>query len=148
MQSVYLDTSALVKLYVAEDGTKEVLALARDPDSQVAILDISLLESRSAVRRRQREGDIEQGDADRILESLDRDASAVFLLQPSTSAVVEEANRLVDAHPLRAHDALQLGGCLVISRGSPSSFVFVCADDRLCDAARGEGLVVLNPITA
>ncbi len=146
MQSVYLDTSALVKLYVEEDGTERVFALARDPDAQVVILDISLLESRSAVRRRQREGDIGQSDADRILESLERDASSEFLLQPSTSAVVEEANRLVDAYPLRAHDALQLGGCLVFGRGTPSSFVFVCADERLCDAARSEGLVVLNPI--
>ena len=146
MQSVYLDTSALVKLYIDEDGTDRVFALARDPDSQVVILDISLLESRSAVRRRQREGDIGQGDADSILESLERDASSAFLLQPSTSAVMEEASRLVDLYPLRAHDALQLGGCLVVSGGSPNSFVFVCADHRLCDAARGEGLVVLNPI--
>lgn len=146
MQSVYLDTSALVKLYVEEDGTEKVLALARDADSRVVTLDISLLESRSAVRRRQREGDIAPGDADRILEALERDASSAFLLQPSTSALVEEANRLVDAYPLRALDALQLGGCLMASRGTPGSLVFVCADDRLCDAARGEGLAVLNPI--
>ena len=148
MQSVYLDTSALVKLYIDEDGTERVFALARDPDSQVVILDISLLESRSAVRRRQREGDIGQGDADGILESLERDASSAFLMQPSTSAVMEEASRLVDLYPLRAHDALQLGGCLVFSGGSPHSFVFVCADDRLCDAAGREGLVVLNPIAS
>lgn len=146
MQSVYLDTSALVKLYIEEDGTEQVIARARDPGSQVVILDISLLESRSAVRRRQREGDIGSGDADRVLESLEEDASSAFMLQPSTSAVVEEACRLVDAFPLRAYDALQLGGCLVFSRGTPSSVVFVCADNRLCDAARGEGLVVFDPV--
>jgi len=67
-------------------------------------------------------------------------------MQPSTSAVVKQASRLVDLYPLGAHDALQLGGCLVVSGGSPNSFAFVCADDRLCDAASGEGRVVLNPI--
>ena len=147
MQSPYLDTSALVKLYVEEDGTDSVFALARDPDSQVVILDVGLVEARSAVRRRQREGDIGQSDADRVLDALERDASSTFLLQPSTSAVVEEACRLVDAYPLRAYDALQLGGCIVFSQGTPGAVVFVCADNRLCDAARGEGIAVLNPVT-
>ena len=69
-----------------------------------------------------------------------------FLMQPSTSAVIEEAARLIDRHPLRAYDALQLAGCLVASESMPEPVTFVCADTRLCDAAASEGLTTLNPV--
>jgi len=147
MASVYLDTSALIKRYIEEEGTAQVIALTKDGGSaQVIILDIALLESRSAVRRREREGDISDSDADRILKQIEEDASSSFLLQPSTSAVMEEAARLIDRHPLRAYDALQLAGCLVARRGARGPLTFVCADVRLCETASLEGLTVLNPM--
>ena len=147
MASVYLDTSALIKRYIEEEGTAQVIALTKGGASvQVIILDVALLESRSAVRRREREGDISDSDADRILKQIEEDASSSFLLQPSTSAVMEEAARLIDRHPLRAYDALQLAGCLVARRGVTGPLTFVCADMRLCDAATLEALTVLNPM--
>lgn len=147
MASVYLDTSALIKRYIEEEGTAQVIALTKNAGSaQVIILDIALLESRSAVRRRERQGDISDSDADRILKQIEEDASSSFLLQPSTSAVMEEAARLIDRHPLRAYDALQLAGCLVARRGVTGPLRFVCADARLCEAAGLEGLTVLNPM--
>ena len=146
MASVYLDTSALIKLYVEEEGTERVVAITDDFDGvQVIILDITPLEARSAVRRRQREGDISGADADRILDRIEDDTSSSFLVQPSTSAVIEGAARLIDRHPLRAYDALQLAGCLVIRDIVPGPLTFVCADVRLCGAAELEGLTVLNP---
>ena len=146
MASVYLDTSALIKLYVEEDGTERVVAITADFDGvQVIILDFTPLEARSAVRRRQREGDISGADADRILDRIEADTSSSFLVQPSTSAVIEGAARLIDRHPLRAYDALQLAGCLVIRDIVPGLLTFVCADVRLCGAAELEGLTVLNP---
>ena len=146
MASVYLDTSALIKLYVEEEGTERVVAITDDFDGvQLIILDVTPLEARSAVRRRQREGDISGADADRILERIEDDTSSCFLVQPSTSAVIEEAARLIDRHPLRAYDALQLAGCLVIRDIVPGPLTFVCADVRLCGAAELEGLTVLNP---
>lgn len=148
MANVYLDTSALVKLYVAEEGTERVVGLTKDLDGERAvILDITLLESRSAVRRREREGDIAAADADRILKQIEEDASLSFLVQPSTSAVIEEAARLIDEYLLRTYDALQLAGCLVVRQGLPGPLTFVCADTRLCEAAALEGLPVLNPIS-
>ena len=147
MANVYLDTSALIKLYVEEEGTEQVVAITDDFDSvQIIILDITLIEARSAVRRRQREGDISGADADRILDRIEDDTSSSFLVQPSTSAVIEGAARLIDRHPLRAYDALQLAGCLVIRDIVPGALTFVCADARLCGAAELEGLTVLNPI--
>ena len=147
MTSVYLDTSALIKLYIEEDGTEHVAGVTEGAvDGRVAILDLTPLEARSAVRRREREGDIAGADADRVLRQIEDDVSSLFLVQPSTSAVMEEAARLIDRHPLKAYDALQLAGCLVFRDGMPGAVTFVCADTRLCEAACQEGLAALNPI--
>ena len=147
MASVYLDTSALLKLYIEEDGSDRVTRVMEDAeDGQVVILDLTKVEARSAVRRREREGDIAAGDADRVLRQIEDDASSNFLVQPSTSAVIEEAARLIDRHPLRAYDALQLAGCLVVREGMPEPVTFICADARLCKVATNEGLATLNPL--
>lgn len=147
MASVYLDTSALLKLYIEEDGADRVTRVMEDAeDGQVVILDLTKVEARSAVRRREREGDIAAGDADRVLRQIEDDASSNFLVQPSTSAVIEEAARLIDRHPLRAYDALQLAGCLVVREGMPEPVTFICADARLCNVATNEGLATLNPL--
>ena len=148
MASVYLDTSALIKLYIEENGTERVVGVTDDFDGvRIIILDIAPLEARSAVRRRQREGDISGADADRILNQIEDDGSSLFVVQPSTSAVIEEAARLIDRHPLRTDDALQLAGCLVTRDNVPGPLTFVCADVRLCEAAGQEGLTVLNPMS-
>ena len=147
MASVYLDTSALLKLYVEEDGTERVARTVEEAEhGRAIILDLAPLEARSAIRRRERGGDIASADADRVLRQIEDDASALFLVQPSTSAVMEEAARLIDRHPLRAYDALQLAGCLVVREGMPEPVTFVCADTRLCEAAANEGLETLNPV--
>lgn len=147
MASVYLDTSALLKLYVSEAGTERVVRVAEEAaEGRIVILDLTPVEARSAIRRREREGDIVSADADRVLRRIEDDASALFLVQPSTSAVMEEAARLIDRYPLRAYDALQLSGCLVVRAGMPEPVTFVCADARLCEAAASEGLTTLNPI--
>ena len=149
MSSIYLDTSALLKLYIEEDGTDRVAHVVEDAeDGQVLILDLAPVEARSAIRRRQREGDIDGADADRVLRRIEDDASSLFLVQPLTSAVMEEAARLIDRHPLRAYDALQLAGCLVVRQGMPGPVTFVCADGRLCEAAANEGVTTLNPVAS
>ena len=149
MASYYLDTSALIKLYVEEEGTGAILDLLKGiGGDQIAILDVTLLECRSAVRRREREGDIPASDANRILQQVDRDSSSMYLVQPSNSAVMEEAARLLDSYPLRSFDALQLAGCLTVRHSVPAPLTFVCADTRLCEAAGFEGLAALNPLDA
>ena len=149
MENVYLDTSTLIKRYIDEEGTERILELTEDTAAvQVIILDITPLEARSALRRRQREGDISEADASGILNQIETDVSSSFLVQPSTSAVIEDGARLIDRHALRAYDALQLAGCLVTREQVPGPLTFVCADVRLCAAATQEGLAVLDPTSS
>ena len=147
MTSFYFDTSALVKFYVEEEGTARILHLADNLEGdRIVVLDVTLLEARSAVRRRERQGDISGSVANQILHQIEEDASSLYLVQPFSSGVMEEAARLLDTHPLRTYDALQLAGCLVIGHSLPAPVTFVCADARLCKVASMEGLATLNPL--
>jgi predicted nucleic acid-binding protein len=148
LATLFFDTSALVKLYVREPGTDRVLALAHpDTGNRLAILAIARVELRSAVRRRSREGDLDQAAADALLGTLNQHMASVFMVQSVNDAVIEEANRAIDRHGLRAYDALQLGG-FIVARGATvqtaTECTFVCADTELVAAARSDGISVID----
>ena len=71
MPVYYLDTSALVKLYVQEQGSERVIELAKSLDSDpLAMLELTRVEFRAALRRRERAGDLSSSDAKSILDQL------------------------------------------------------------------------------
>jgi len=143
----YLETSALVKLYVRESGTERVLALAnRTTENRLAILALTQVELRSAVRRRERNGEIPPLVATQLLEAFKRHLEQRFVCQMVNDFVLDVASALVDRHALRAYDAVQLAGYLAL-RGSTGTDVpvFVCSDDALLEAARLEGIPILDP---
>jgi predicted nucleic acid-binding protein len=142
----FLDTSALVKLYVQEPGTDRLLPLINDQsENRFAVLAISVVEIRSAIRRRQRAGDIDAPVAAAVLESVQKHMESRFLRQVINDNVIDAAVEMIDRYALRAYDAIQLAGCLVLSRITVDACTFVCADHRLLDAARSEQLKVLDP---
>lgn len=142
----FFDTSALVKLYVQEPGTDRLLALVSDQrDNRFAVLAISVVEFRSAIRRRQRAGDIDDAIAAAIIRSLQSHMETRFLRQAVNDTVIDAALDVIDRHALRAYDAVQLAGCLVLCAIAAEAFTFVCSDHRLLEAARSEELRVLDP---
>jgi predicted nucleic acid-binding protein len=60
-------------------------------------------------------------------------------------AVRSRARRLLEAHPLRAADALQLGAALVVVEDRSEGVELVTFDERLADAAEKEGFTVRGP---
>jgi uncharacterized protein len=146
----YLETSALVKLYVRESGTERILALAnRTTENRLAILALTQVEFWSAVRRRERTGEIPPLVATQMLDAFKRHLETRFVSQTVTNFVLDIASALVDRHALRAYDAVQLAG-YVAFRGSTGTGepVFVCSDHALLAAARLEGISVLDPSVA
>jgi uncharacterized protein len=142
----FLDTSALVKLYVQEPGTDRLLPLVTDrTDNRFAVLAIAVVEIRSAIRRRQRAGDINTEIAAAILANVQSHMETRFIRQAVNDTVIDEALELIDRYALRAFDAAQLAGCLVLCAIAAESFTFVCSDQRLLEAARSEQLKVLDP---
>ena len=143
----YLETSALVKLYVREPGTEGLLQLAGHAHkNRFAVLSLSRVELRSAIRRREREGDISTTIASLVLDRFDQHMDAKFLKQVINDTVLDRAVALIDSYSLRAYDSIQLAGCLTLQMFSGSEEpVFVCSDRQLLNAAKAEQLRTLNP---
>lgn len=147
MALYYLDTSALVKLYIREPGTDRMLRLAGRPaGNQLAVLALAQVEFRSALRRRERMGDIDRLAATDLIELFTRHLDTKFVRRSVNDVVLETASGLVDRYPLRAYDAVQLAGCLALKTTTGDAGpTFVCSDRQLLEAAESEGLPLLDP---
>ncbi len=147
MTHYFLESSAFAKLFVFEQGSNpliQLLASVGDPQKMVSAL--ASLEVRSAIRRRQREGDILPADADRAISALEAELLRI-VEQPIGAAVTDIAKLVLDAHELRAMDALHLATCIAVRDTLRiSDICFVSADDALLKAARTEQFPVLNPL--
>jgi len=143
----YLETSALVKLYVYEPGTEYLVGLTTSAArNRFAILSLAQVEFRAAIRRQQRGGEISGSGADLLIESFREHSEGRFLVQPFTDSLLDVAMALIDGYPLKGFDAMQLAGYLVLrSISGADEPVFVCADKTLLSAARNEGCPILNP---
>lgn len=68
-----------------------------------------------------------------------------FLRQSVNDIVLDLAEHIIDRHLLRAYDAMQLAGCLVLASRA-TDVTFVCSDRQLLAAARAENLPVFDPV--
>ena len=136
----FWDSSAIVPL--VSDEEKSAWArkqLRTDPVGIVWCL--SSVEVQSALARRLREGALSRKDhdaAERRSRALFRSMSRVVAIEP----VLQRALRIVNVHPLRAADSLQLAAALVVSRDRPADLTFATLDVRLAEVARSEGFPV------
>ena len=138
MSWAYFDTSALIKRYVDEEGRRDVLQLLRQ--HQCVTSQLLSVELRSALRRRVTDGSL---DARRVPEILKRFAAdREFWAQVEiTSEVVQAAERLVAAYPLRTLDAIHVASAeLFAGRLASSELTFVSADARQTAVAAVVGM--------
>jgi len=147
---VFLDTSALVKLFVEERGSARVVDLAAvDGGNTVVLSAITSVELYAAIHRRERAGDVPAGTAGAALETLRRYLRTHYLTQALSPAVLDRACALVERHALRAYDALQLAGAIEAASGRAlNDVLFATADQTLLAAAAAEGLRTFNPSEA
>ena len=147
MALYYLETSALVKLYVLESGTERLLLLAgRSSGNRFAILSLAQVEFRSAIRRRERNGEIPASVANELLSAFKRHSESRFVTQMVSDFVLDIAAALVDRYALRAFDAIQLAGYIALKDAAGSDApIFACSDHGLLAAAKLEGALVLDP---
>lgn len=137
-----------MKLYIAEPGTGALLELAEEEGSAFALLSLTPVELRSAVRRRERSGELDSKAASEIIVSFSEHLETRFLRQPLTESTIDRALALVDRYTLRSYDAMQLAAYLTLRSTSREDAKFVCADSVLYDAARSEGAAAINPVEA
>lgn len=142
----FFESSALVKLFVAEQGTDSMIRLIETTDdNRKLVSSVAPVEVRSAIRRRVRSGEIDSSDADLALIDLGSEMLRM-VEQPVSPTVLELARQVIDRHFLRALDALHLATCLVARDNLRATDVcFVASDIELLKAAKVENLPILNP---
>lgn len=137
----FWDASAVVPLLSAERQTPVVREVFRQ-DAEMLVWWGTGVECISAISRREREG-LPGERAREALARLDALARSWIEVEPSEQ-VRSLARRLLRVHPLRAADGLQLGAALVAAEGRPESLTLLSLDERLVEAARREGVAVLD----
>lgn len=146
----FFDTSALAKRYSPEKGTPHVDAIVMDPDSEIWISELAVLEILSTLSRKVREGFLKNNDLDLTLMALMVDmATRNFKTLPLSSDVVTGTCMfLLDQGtkvPLRTLDALHVQSALTISKTQALDF-FVVSDKRLKAAVQAlSSFEILDP---
>lgn len=135
--TLYLDTSALVKLYVAEAGSPTVRAWVQGAGLMVTVV-ASYAEARATFARLRRAGELSLADLRRITGELDS-AWRGFALVDLDEPLAFRAGRLAEEHALRGYDAVQLAAA-VAARPDGGEYLFASFDARLNAAATREGL--------
>lgn len=139
---LYLDTSALVKLYVEEKGSSLIRQAVAEADT-VATTIIAYVEAHAAFARRQRERTISLSDYKQITRDFKVDWRRYLVLEV-TERLVERAGELAEDHHLRAYDAIHLASAGVLKERLADVVSFACWDSRLQAAARREGLDLIR----
>jgi uncharacterized protein len=133
--TLYLDTSSLIKLYIAESGSEEVRALV-DRATVVATSAIAYPESRAALARRRRERALRPAAFTAAKRRLEDDWPNYLAIQV-TAAICRDAGNLAEQYALRGYDAVHLASFLEVARhAGPFDTGFSSFDERLNGAAR------------
>lgn len=126
----YLDTSALVKLVVAEAETDALSAWINQTEGELVTSDLARTELLRAVR---------QAAPDRVVRA--REVLDSLTLIDVTTQIFEEAAR-IDPPALRALDAIHLAAALDLGDDLETVVTY---DDRLSGAATANGVVTSAP---
>ena len=150
MSAFYLESSALVKRYSSERGSKFIIKLMQPSvGSRLYSVKITEVEVCAALTRKRKGLTMTAVGATKSISRFRRNFAVRFVKSDISDSILNEAIRLTDLYTLRGYDAVQLAAALEannerVSRGL-SPLVFVSADAELNIAAQAEALAVENP---
>jgi uncharacterized protein len=137
---LYLDTSNLAKLYLAEEGSADVEEAALAAEA-VTSSKIAYVETRVALARAFRDRRIDERILQATQQKFEGEWPGLAAVEVS-DFVLREAADLGDRHPVRASDAVHLASALQVRDLNRQEVLFSTSDRRLRDAAIAEGLSV------
>ena len=135
----FFDSSALLKLYLVEDGSERVRAAAR-VRSRVVVSRIAYAETAATLGRLFHDGDIDEPKHDALLDLLDEDFPKFDVIE-AKRWLGSTLRDLIGRRRLRGMDAIHLASALTL-KPRPR---FWSSDRDLADAAEAEGLRVIRP---
>ncbi len=138
---LFVDTSALVKLYIDEKGSEAMAARARE--SRLASSILAYAEIYATFARRRREDLLTEDEHSSSTDRFERDWQSVIVV-PMRPEVARRVPDLVGRHPLRGADAVHLASALSLAEAG-LEVTFAASDARLLAATAGEGLEMFDP---
>ncbi len=138
--NMYVDTSALVKKYVNETNSDQVINyLNQFPIIGTTVL--TQIEMASAISKAGRLGWIKESEMNTVWQDF-LSHWQEYIRLPISSAVLERAISMIWKYGLRAYDASQLASALIWKDLTSDEITFACFDINLSQAAKLEGLWV------
>lgn len=131
---LYLDTSALIKLYLSEPESAQTEKVVRANTPWLATSRVTYAETLSVLHRCLRDRRISPAAYKLQKKTFLSDWNALHVVEV-TEAILSHASPLIERHSLRGFDVIHL--CSALWLGQP---LFACFDDRLRNAAGAEGL--------
>ncbi len=154
METLFLDTSALIKVYLAENGSTWMRTRCQAGTGYtIVISQATLVEAVATICRKAREANpahrITPEGRDKLIILFRKNARQQYEIAKVTTSLYKNAGNLCRTHQLRAYDAVQLACALamrtrLLDSGLPAP-IFVSADNKLLDIASIEGFAVENP---
>ena len=138
--NLYLDTSALVKCYVAERGSEEAFDLTMRAEVVASSL-ISQTEVAAAIAKAVRLGWI-NSESGRTAQHTFLSQWSDFFRIPVTEAIVARADSLAWNYALRSYDAVQLASALTWQESLGAPVTLATFDRELWEASPKAGLHV------
>lgn len=136
--SAYFDTSAVVKLYVAEDCSGEMEHLY-DQVARVFCHEIGFVETHAALSSARRQLRIDDAAHGELVADFRSDWQDNFSAVGTTASLLERAAELADGLGLRGYDAVHLAAAEHVRLHLPATW-FVSFDRQLNRAAKLLGL--------
>jgi predicted nucleic acid-binding protein len=141
--TLYLDTSSLVKLYVAEPGSDAVRELV-DAATVVATSSIAYTETRAALARRLRERALRPAAFASAKKTFEAEWPRYFTIEV-TSALCRRAGEFAERYRLRAYDSVHLAAFAEVAReAGVRDTSFSSFDDALSRAATSLGRTLIR----
>jgi predicted nucleic acid-binding protein len=138
---LYFDSSALVKRYVEEQGSSDVLDWMDDSDLNGTVL-VTRVEVAAAITRAMRMQYVSREDTRKFLDKFHQEWGSIQHL-PVSETLVARADALACEHNLRGYDAIHLAAALTWQELLDLTVTVVTYDKELAAAAQASGLMVL-----
>ena len=136
---LYLDSSALVKVYASEPGHEIVEALIAEHAGLLLTSVVTYAEVPSALCRGHRNRQMTDREYTAAKSRFRQDWKEILVIE-LREEVLADAERLIASHGLRGFDAVHLCSACWLNEPRLS---FACFDQRLRAAAAAEGLMVV-----
>jgi uncharacterized protein len=139
----YLDSSAIVKRYIREDGTDKMNSLIAGAKI-LATSKLTYAEILSAFFKKYRAKELSEKHLNTVLTTFENDW-AYFLVVEFGDEMLPLIKKLVRKHYLKGADSIHLSSALWLKAAVKTDITFIASDLDLLAAAHSETLQILNP---